>query len=194
MSFTSGYSPSSLTSSFPVVHNLPDAPNVGSVSPDIFRLFRGLNSVNRKFFKRIYRAVWAYLWPVSRFHDMAHVFLLPDVLRNLNGPKITLIQFILLSRCWVLSNSGKVAFKLVEHTELSNTDYLNIRVLVDAGLLLRSHHDPGKPYSLRLYHASWLYFSGAGVVYYKKVLGQYRKAIEKLYLNMVYDSTKKPTR
>ncbi len=165
-------------------------PPVGVHGVDFIYLYKSLDRGGIKLFKRIYKVVWRYLFPLSRVHTLSQVCVLPGVLVQFS---ITFAAFNALSWCWILTGSGKYAFNLANYSP-ERADYQFIRNFVVRGFLVRSHHDLSLPYSLRLRQPSWLSFSGAGVVFYKKILKAHHKALNHVYTNMIPHDNKKPIR
>ncbi len=146
-------------------------PSLPVLSPQLHIKYNTLSgAVERRLFKSIYIAVWHYLWPVRRFDEVAQAYPLPGALDSLK-PAVKLAQWFILSKLWMLSNSGAVAVDSRNHS-FSRTESNYIGRLQAIGLLIRTSFDPAHPYAVKPIYIvkTYISFTPAGVHYYRGVV------------------------
>ncbi len=152
-------------------------PPVGDLSSQLLTHYRLLDEKERSMFRQIYRSMFDYLLPVASFarevNVLAYYFVVPDIIKRFNlKPK----DISILSLFWLLSGGGKKAFN-TSTFKFKRWQQQTIKKFVELGYIRRSYFDPINPHSIRILHASWIYFTGEGVLYYRDVLNAFRKAI-----------------
>ena len=148
-------------------------PSLPTLSLSLFSKYNTLSgAVERRLFKSIYIAVWHYLRPVSSFVDIAQVYVVPGALQLIQ-PILTLTQWFMLSRLWILSSQGAVAVDSRNYS-FGSTDRNVIANIKDHGLLIRTSFDPAAPYAVKPKHIQKTYisFTPSGIHYYRGVVKQ----------------------
>ena len=146
-------------------------PSLPILSPSLHTKYNTLSgAVERRLFKSIYIAVWHYLWPVRRFDEISQAYTLPGALGSLQ-PTVTVSQWFMLSKLWVLTSAGAVAVNSRNYS-FTNTDRNIIAKLQDHALLIRTSFDPAAPYAVKPSHIQRTYisFTPAGVHYFRGVV------------------------
>ena len=147
------------------------SPSLPILSPSLHTKYSTLSgAVERRLFKSIYIAVWHYLWPVRRFNEVAQAYTLPGAL-DLIKPTVTVSQWFMLSKLWMLSGAGSVAVDSRNHS-FTGTEINYIANLITHGLLIRTSFDPAAPYAVKPRHIQRTYisFTPSGVHYYGVVV------------------------
>lgn len=166
--------------------SVPPVPSLPVLSPSLLTTFGSLcgGGVERRLFKRLYIAVWHYLWPIRRMDEVAQAYTIPGAL-GLIKPSVSISQWFLLSRLWVLSGSGAVALDSRNYTFTSSQRHY-VADLINMGLLIRTSFDPAAPHAVKPSHIQRTYisFTPAGVRYYRVVVKESNKRL----MNDLYPS------
>lgn len=143
-------------------------PSLSMFSGAVLSDFNRLRGGARGTFKRIFIAVWNYLFNVSRLDDLQLYYYLPKVLEE---HKIKPTTFFTLCRLWVYSLGGSVT---VDSRKFKHNDHDNMRIkeLMRMGLVTRSAFDPSSPYLIknRCMQHVFITFTAKGVAFYKSVV------------------------
>ncbi len=165
--------------------SVPPAPNLPILSPSLLTVFGSISGgAERRLFKRLYIAVWHYLWPIRRMDEVSQAYTLPGALGSLK-PSVSVYQWFLLSRLWVLSGGGAVAIDSRNHT-FTSTERNMIANLIDHRLLIRTTFDPLAPHAVKPSHIvkTFISFTPLGVQFYRVVV----KGCNKRLMNDLYPS------
>lgn len=141
----------------------------------------------KKLFLRLYRAVWSYLWPLSRLGDVSQVYDLPAVLRTISPATLTAYEFLLLSRFWSLSFGGVrvVDSRAVKQLQVDSYTRAVAYRLQKFGLITRSYFDPSRPHktSHRAMNHVFISITPKGITYFKKVLKALNRTVARDHLD-----------
>jgi len=151
---------------------VPSSPSLSVSSSSLLTTFVTLSGGERRLFKRLYTALWHYLWPMSEFDAVSVVYTLPWVL-NQSDPRITVHQWFALSRLYVLTNGGAVAFNNINKA-FDTHERARLTQMIHLDLLLRTTFDPAQPHAVKPSHITRTYvsFTPTGVKYYNDTVKQ----------------------
>jgi hypothetical protein len=169
---------------------LPSPPSLSSTLLTQFNTLSGGAGV--RIFRTMYLHLWRYLWPVSRFDDVALAYTLPRVLGSLD-PLLTLHQWFTLSKLHTLSRGGVDAVNTRSYP-FTKVEGHHIARLIEHNMIRRTSFDPAHPHLVRPKHIQRTYisFTPSGLNYFRGVLREmYRTSHNDIYL-LTIGSNKKP--
>lgn len=154
-------------------------PSVGRVHKDLLDYYRALSGADRLIFKKCYRYLFNYLYPVLMDDNAGMVisFAADFVARKHDFPLPLLCALSLL---WTLSGGGADYVNTFE-LRLGSVEYYRMKQLKKRGLISRHYHNPLVPYGIRLNNPSWVGLTPAGISFYQMCLDDYRKELINFY-------------
>jgi len=173
----------------------PSPPSLPTVSQSIHEMFNTLRGGDVVLFKRIYLALWRYLWPLSRVDPVTLGYCSADCLAQVpGGSGVTVTDWHLLCKLYILSSGGKEAINGRNYPFRSGERH-RIARLKDLGLVVRTSFDPAHPHLVKPKHISKSYisFTPSGIQFYKAVVQCIHKTAHKDIL-LLYSGTNKNTR
>jgi hypothetical protein len=124
-------------------------------------------------FKRLFIALWRYLWPISRIDPLIWCYVLPDALGTLK-----LTEWFVLCRVWVHTSGGANAIdsRLVK---FDGNERTRLAKMIKLGYLVRSSFDPASPrlVSSRCINRVYISFTPSGIRFVRGVLQSISKAV-----------------
>ena len=157
---------------------LPDPPLLPFLSTSLHTTYSSLRGGGeRSLFKRLYLAVWRYLWPISRIDPVALAYMIPDSL-ELNSTRLTVYEWFMLCRLIVLTDSGSHSIDTM-FIKIRPSDYHTLRKLKSLGFITRTTFNPADPYGIKPSHITnhYITLNPSGVQYYRGVVKQISKLV-----------------
>jgi hypothetical protein len=167
----------------------PDPVLPPSLSPALLSQFSALSGGGRSMFKRLYFALWRYLWPISRLDQIALAYPAPLILAQAN---LLPSDYWLLCRLWVLSSGGRIAVNS-RYYPFTKVHRQIIADNIKRGYLVRTSFDPANPHAVRPSHIqrTWISFTPSGVRSFKSLLEQINNYARKDVLAFIDASNQK---
>lgn len=138
-------------------HTPPAPPTLPVLSPSLLTTFGSLSGGERRIFKRLYLALWRFLWPVSRLDGVALGYTIPRCLVELN-PRLSISSWFMLSRLYILTGGGATAIDS-RMIHFNSYDREVIRTLMNHKFVIRTSFDPEHPYLRKASHINLTYIS-----------------------------------
>ena len=173
---------------------IPDPPSLLTLSPSLLRKFRTLSGGDVRTFKQVFIALWRWLWPISRLNDLVLAYSIPSSLAQVN-PSITLFEFFLVCKLYLLSGGGSQAVNTVNYT-FSPGERQHLKRLKHLHLITRTSFDPLHPHLVRPSHINRTYISltPSAITMYKAVMREvHRTSHNDLYLLSLGQKRKRST-
>lgn len=165
-------------------NNNTSPPLLSTLSPSIQTMYTSCGGADRKTFKRLYLAVWRFLWPLSRYDAVVLAYAIPGVLKKLDAPGLCISDWFMLSRLFMLTSGGS---HCVDSRNVPFTvwDREVIRTLMQLGYVIRTSFDPAHPRAVKPSHISKTYISltPSGIAFFRVVVEKISRAVRDDTLN-----------
>ena len=159
----------------------PDPPSLDILSPSsspsssLMKAF--VSSHNTIVFRRMFKALWRYLWPVSRVAAISHSYAVKAVLKKMQ-PVLTISHFYILGRLYLVSAGGSLTIDS-RRIKLRSYESVCITDLCRHKLMHRTCFDPlhARLSSHRSTQKVFVSFTPAGIAFYRGVLRRVREYV-----------------
>lgn len=151
----------------------PDPPSLLTLSPSLLTTFNTLRGGQRPVFRRLFIAVWHYLWPISKLDGVLFCAMLPKCLGEVRPH-----QFFMLCRLYLLSDQGR---QTIDRRNLvlraGDLDFIN--QLKHLGFIRRTTFDPLAPHLIthRCNAPIFISFTPAGIAFVRGALKRISTAV-----------------
>jgi len=171
--------------------NTPDPPSLYDLSPSLQKAYVSLHGGAALLFRRLFIALWRYLWPVSRVSPVANSYVLPRLLKSLK-PALTMSQWFMLCRLYIISGAGSLVVDS-RQLKLSRFDLSCVYALEDHKLITRTRFDPLNPRltSHRTTKPVFITFTPSGIAFYRGAINVINYAVMNDVMNYQPLSNKK---